>query len=186
MFHGPSEIKNLRLKLGLTQTELAGRSGTSQSLIAKIEAGRTDASYSNVKKILDCLEELDNKSAPTAKEMMNRKVFFVDKNDSASKAIWLMRSHGFSQLPVLDRHHAIGSISEKTIVDKMAAGVGSKELSRLKCGELLGEAFPTVSTGTPLPAVSELLKHHSAVLVRQGEKIAGIISKADLLKIIKS
>jgi len=186
MIHDPSEIRKLRLALGLTQTQLAEKASVSQSLIAKIEAEKIDASYSHVKKILDCLEELENKSAPTAREVMNKKILSVSKSDSAAKAIGLMRKHGFSQLPVFDKGNPVGSISEKTIVDRIAEGMDSKKLAHLKCGDLLEEAFPIVSSNTPLSAVSELLKHHSAVLVRSGEKIAGIISKTDLLKTIKS
>ena len=42
-----SEIKEIRKKFNLTQTQLANVSGVSQSLIAKIEAGRLDPTYSN-------------------------------------------------------------------------------------------------------------------------------------------
>ncbi|MBI2575829.1 helix-turn-helix domain-containing protein, partial [Candidatus Woesearchaeota archaeon] len=41
-----ANIKTLRKKLGLTQSGFAGQVGVSQSLVAKIEAGRIDPSYS--------------------------------------------------------------------------------------------------------------------------------------------
>src|SRR3989338_5241600 len=47
-----TEIKIMRKRHGLTQTQLAKLSGVSQSLIAKLEAGIIDPSYSNVKKIM--------------------------------------------------------------------------------------------------------------------------------------
>ena len=46
-----TEIKIMRKRHGLTQTQLAKLSGVSQSLIAKLEAGIIDPSYSNVKKM---------------------------------------------------------------------------------------------------------------------------------------
>ena len=188
MLRDPTEIKIARLKFGLTQTQLARNAGVSQSLIAKLEGGKIDASYSHVKKIFDCLEarESEGHSVLTARDVMNRKIFLVSANDSANKVIGLMRRHGFSQLPVFEHNHPIGSISEKSIIDRISEGFDSRKLQTLKCRELMEESFPIVSESTPLPAVSELLKHHFAVLVRRGEKIVGIITKADLLKAIES
>ena len=185
MLPDASEIKHRRMKLGLTQTQLAESAGVSQSLITKIERGTIDASYSHLKKILDRLEEMESAASPTAKSVLNQHVVFVSKKDSVASAIVLMRKHNFSQLPVLDRGYAVGSVSEKSILDRISSGLDAHELSKLECGEIMEEAFPVVSETTPLPAISELLKHHFAVLVRRGGKIGGIISKADLLKTIK-
>ena len=55
------EIKKIRKKLELTQTELADRAGVSQSLIAKIEAGRIDPTYSKTKKIFAALSDLEKR-----------------------------------------------------------------------------------------------------------------------------
>ena len=44
-----NEISRLRKQLGLTQAELAKLSGVSQSLIAKLEAGKIEPSYSKAK-----------------------------------------------------------------------------------------------------------------------------------------
>ena len=43
-----SEIKRLRGKLGITQSELAKRAGVSQALIARIENKSVDPRYSKV------------------------------------------------------------------------------------------------------------------------------------------
>jgi len=180
-----TEIKIKRKRIGLTQTDLARKAGVSQSLIAKIETKQVDASYSHVKKIFDTLEELENQTQPKASDVLNSNVNFVSKKDSVGKAIALMRKHNFSQLPVLEEGHAVGSVSEKSVIDKISSGLDPKELAKMACGEIMEEAFPVVSETTPLPAISELLKHHFAVLVRKGEKIIGIISKADLLKTIR-
>ena len=179
------EVKAKRRKLGLTQTELAKEAGVSQSLVAKIESGRVDASYSHLKKIFDCLGEIESQASPKAKDLLNENVFPVQAADSVSKAISLMRKHGFSQLPVFEKGHVVGSISEKNIIDKISEGFDSKQLSKLECSEIMEDAFPTVSETTPLPAVSELLKHHYAILVRKGRKISGIITKSDLLKTVR-
>ncbi len=89
---------------------------------------------------------------------------------------------GFSQLPVFDRNHCVGSISEKTILDK-AASVGSiSEVYKKKVKEIMDEPFPTVDKETPLQTLISLLSHNSAILISDMDKIVGIVTKADLLK----
>ncbi len=51
-----SEIKHLRKKFGLTQSQLAKLSGVSQSLIAKIEADRIDPTFSKAQKIFEAIK----------------------------------------------------------------------------------------------------------------------------------
>ena len=51
-FHRSEDIGKKRRQLGLKQAELAKMAGVSQSLIAKLEAGTIDSSYTKVKTIL--------------------------------------------------------------------------------------------------------------------------------------
>ena len=53
-----NEIKIIRKKYGLTQSKLANIANVSQSLIAKIESGRIDPTYSNAQKIFSALDTL--------------------------------------------------------------------------------------------------------------------------------
>ena len=50
------EIQKRRRSLGLSQKKLASYASVSQSLIAKIEGGKIDPSYKNVKRIFKALE----------------------------------------------------------------------------------------------------------------------------------
>ena len=54
MIHDLSEIKNLRKKAGITQLDLARKASVSQSLIAKIEAGKIDPTYTKPRRYLTC------------------------------------------------------------------------------------------------------------------------------------
>ncbi len=51
----PNDLTALRLKRGLSQTSLASTIGTSQSHVAKIEAGLLDVKFSTAVKIADAL-----------------------------------------------------------------------------------------------------------------------------------
>jgi predicted transcriptional regulator len=46
------------------------------------------------------------------------------------------------------------------------------------------DAFPTVKPETPVSVVSALLEHNTAVLVSEKGKVKGIITKADILKMV--
>ena len=47
----PKQLKKIRVQLGITQSELAKAAGVSQSLIAKLESGLVDPSFSTMKAI---------------------------------------------------------------------------------------------------------------------------------------
>lgn len=178
------EIKVRRKKLDLTQTQLAKEAGVSQSLVAKIEAESIDASYSNTVKIFEALERMENVSAPTAGKVMSPHVFSVKVNETVGRALKRMKEKDYSQLPVFEGKHPVGSISEKTVLDRITQGETFSELSRESIESVMGESFPVVDERTPLPAVSSLLNYHFAVLVRKKDRIAGIVTKADLLKLV--
>ena len=55
------EIKVIRKNLDLTQEELSRLSGISQSLIARIEAGTVDPSFSKAERIFSALEKAKSK-----------------------------------------------------------------------------------------------------------------------------
>ncbi|MBS3101752.1 helix-turn-helix domain-containing protein [Candidatus Woesearchaeota archaeon] len=71
------EIRKIRKKLGMTQTELANRAGVSQSLIAKIESGRIDPTYTKTKKIFAALSELEKKEEVKAEQLMASRIISV-------------------------------------------------------------------------------------------------------------
>ena len=56
MFYELDKIKQMRQKLGLTQTQLAKLAGVSQSMITKIERGTIEPSYLIAKKIISDFE----------------------------------------------------------------------------------------------------------------------------------
>src|SRR5881398_2260839 len=97
------EIPKRRKALGLTQSRLAELAGVSQSIIAKIESGSVDPSYSIVKRLVETLEKQSVDTArPRVSEIMSRPVISVSKTQLVREAVDLMRKRGYSQLPVFD------------------------------------------------------------------------------------
>ncbi len=182
MLPSHEEIATKRRMLGLKQKELAKLAGVSQSLIAKLESGKIDSSYTKVKAIFDAMKKLEVKMEIQAGKILHNRVVGTQKNESVSKAVRLMMDHGYSQLPVFDGEHAVGSISEKTILSQVLTGKDLAQVSTLSIEEIMDEAFPQVGEDAPLSLVSGLLQVYPAVLVSKKGKVVGIMTRADLFK----
>ena len=169
------EIKKIRKKLGMTQTELANRAGVSQSLIAKIESGKIDPTYTKTKKIFVALTELEKKEEVKAEQLMTSRIISVNPETSIKEAISKMKKFQISQLPVIDSNKSIGLVSESTILDALLKSKGAK------VKEVMQESPPIVSKTTSIQVISNLLKHYPMVLVSQEGRLIGLITKSDLL-----
>ena len=177
------DIHRRRKELGLTQTKLAALAGVSQSIIAKIEAGTVDPSYSVVKRILGALDRVTTVPGRKVSEMMSRPVVSVSRTQFVREAVDLMKRKGYSQLPVFEGGRCVGSISEKTILDKAARGEPLESLLGHRVRDIMDSPFPVVNDDTPLDFVLGLLQGNYGVLVAKGESIVGILTKSDILKI---
>ena len=170
-----NEIKKIRKSLGLTQTDLAKRSNVSQSIIAKIESGKIDPTFTKTKKIFETLDDLENKEEIKADELMNKKIVSLTSNDNIKDSVRKMKKFGISQMPVIDGHKIIGLVSESTLLDALISKKGKR------IDEIMEETPPIVSKKASIKVVSNLLRHYPAVLVSESGKLIGLITKADLL-----
>ena len=184
MFPAIQDIGKKRRQLGLKQAELAKMAGVSQSLIAKLESGKIDSSYTKVKTIFDVLDRIESKSKIQEGKVFNNEIVSIQKDEPLSKVVKLMKDHGYSQIPVFDGKQSVGSISEKTILRQILAGKDIAQISLLPTGEIMEEAFPQISEDAPTTSISSLLQTYSAVLVTKKGKVTGIITKADLLRLM--
>lgn len=169
------EVNKIRKKLGMTQAELSRRAGVSQSLIAKIESGRIDPTYTKTKKIFAALSELEKKEEIKAEQLMTSKLISVSSGTQLKEAIGKMKKFQISQMPVIDDDKLVGMISESTILDALMKSKASSLM------EVMQEAPPIVSKKTSIQVVSNLLKHYPMVLVSEAGKLVGLITKSDLL-----
>ena len=178
------EIPKKRKALGLTQSKLAQLAGVSQSIIAKIESGTVDPSYSIAKRLVEALEkESIQTSRPKVSEIMSRPVISVSRTQLVRDAVDMMRKRGYSQLPVFDGNRCVGSISEKTILDRAARGEPLESLLNNRVRDIMDSPLPMVNDDTPLEMVLGLLQGNYGVLVTKGESTIGILTKSDILKV---
>lgn len=184
MFPILEDIGKKRRQLGLKQSELAKLAGVSQSLIAKLEAGTIDSSYTKVKTIFDVLDRLLAKTKIQERKVLPNEIISIQKDEPILKVVKLMKEHGYSQIPVFNGKQSVGSISEKTILRQILAGRDLDQISNLPTEDIMEEAFPQVAEDAPLSLISSLLQTYQAVLVAKKGNVLGIITKADLLRVL--
>jgi predicted transcriptional regulator len=184
MFPTLEDIGKRRRQLGLKQSELAKAAGVSQSLIAKLEAGTIDSSYTKVRTIFDVLERLEFKTKVQTEKLVHTDVVSVQRTQPISEVVKIMKDHGFSQIPVFDGKQSAGSVSEKSILREILAGKDLEDISKLPVDKIMEEAFPQINEDAPLSLITSLLQNYSAVLVSKKGVVIGIITKADLLRML--
>ena len=179
MEHELQDIKRIRKKLGLTQSELAKKAGVSQSLIAKIESNLLDPGYNKTKQIFDALENLAQKEETTAQEIMQKKIVTANANEKIQDIIKNMKRYAISQVPIIDRTTPVGLITESILLDKISSG---EDMGKLHAHDIMEECPPVVTPTTKLSVIAHLLRHFPVVLVAEKGSLKGLISKADLIE----
>jgi cystathionine beta-synthase len=96
------------------------------------------------------------------------------------QALNLMATYGVSELPVLDGADGVGSLSEEPL---MARVLEDSALLERPVAEVMRAPFPVVDAATSLDRLLTLLTREStAVLVRRGGVLAGILTRYDVLR----
>jgi len=180
----PEEIRNLRVRAGLTQKKLAELAGVTQAYIAKIEKGQADPKLSTLQRILHAIESEISSSYPvTVGEIATQPVIYVRPTDTVKKSVELMERHNISQLPVIEGGKQIGAISETNLLKRVASGEKLNTLLNQRVSKIMGPPFPIVDRTTDIRRIYTMLEEHPAVLVTEREKIIGIITRADIFKL---
>ena len=180
----PSDLKQRRNELALTQSELAKRAGVSQPLIARIESGDVDPRLSTLHKIFDAFESTE-KEQILVKDIMHSPVIHATPEISVDEAVRLMEEHGFSQVPVINNGVPVGSISDDQIVRSMAENK-TNTISQMRVYDMMGESFLTVSPKTDIGVVSHMLERNPAVLVLEKGQVVGVVTKHDVISLLHS
>ena len=170
-------LKKLRLQASLTQWQLAKRSNTTQSTIAKIEAGKLEPSLKLAKRILNVLN-VEPAGNLKAKDVMVSKVQYFFPSQLVSDAIEIMLEKGFSQGPVIEKNRIIGTITESSIISKSSG----RDPTLLTVSDITDEVLPSVPPEDTIEQVIFLLKYNLAILVISKGNLLGIITKADIME----
>lgn len=178
-------IKQIRLKIGITQKKLATMVGVSTSMINQIESGRSQPSYDTAKRIFDSLASLEGKSSShKAGDFCSKEVVKLKPTNTLHDAIKKMHESSISQIPIFNGQDLVGVISEDGIV-KHLADVGESELKNAKLADTMEPVPPIVDYDTPANVLVPLIRYSKCILVSKKSKIIGIITASDTLKMME-
>ena len=106
-------------------------------------------------------------------------VVSVGPQATVRQALNLMSTYNVSQLPVLDGDNDIGAVAEQSL---MARALSDPAALDRPVREVMDAPFPVVDEHWPVERLTALLKRETpAVLVRLDGRIAGIVTRYDLL-----
>lgn len=109
----------------------------------------------------------------------------VSSKEKVGRAIDLLQEYGISQMPVTEdgaspQKKLVGSIQERTLLDRVYRDPGLIETT---VGAAMDGPFPTISAGAHIDeAFNSLLGGATALVVIDGERPVGIITRLDLLE----
>ncbi len=178
-------IKQIRLKIGITQKKLAGLVGVSTSMINQIESGRSQPSYDTAKKIFENLAKLEGESSShTVGDFCSKDIIKLKPSNTLHDAIKKMHELSISQIPVFNNSEIVGVVSEDGIV-KHLADKGESELKKSKLADTMDSIPPIVDWHTPANVLVPLIRYSKCILVSKKSKIVGIITASDTLKMME-
>ncbi len=112
-----------------------------------------------------------------------REVIAADDGTTVAAAIRLMKTHGISQLPVLDSAGGLhGIISESDLLDYLLNG-GAMEHG---IEGLHNHEVATVASDTPVEELTSLFGRSAAAVVVDAGRVAGIVTKIDVIDFLAS
>jgi cystathionine beta-synthase len=108
------------------------------------------------------------------------KLISLRPDDSLQRAAEVFRQFGISQLPVIENEKMVGAVQEITIVHALHRGQApDKVLLR----EIMARPMPQIDANVLLDEVYRiLLAGHSAVMVTREGRLAGLITRSDLME----
>ena len=175
-------IKQGRVKLGLTQRELASLSGISTSMINQIESGRCKPSYDTAKKIFEVLSSQEGKTSLKAGDICSHEVISVQKDEKLEVVIEKMMKNSISQIPVREDSKIVGLVSEDVLARKVLESEDKKNIHQVPILQIMEPPPPIVDVSTPAKALIPLVRFSKCVLVSRKGEIIGIITISDTLK----
>ena len=192
-------LQNLREGLdeaGISQRELADFLEDNQGNISKKLRGKKSFTLEQVSDITSLiLERIASIPQKAIEELYvsSENVVKVISEDCISTAVAEMVKGGFTQLPVMDKDNekCLGIVTDYTLLKRMLSpNTSSKDnwlnefkKMTIKDANVIDEA-PTYPMATPIAEIAQALMFHYAILIIEKRGKIGIVTRADLLKML--
>ena len=108
-----------------------------------------------------------------------RPVISLGARDSLRVAIGRLKEHDVSQLPVVDGGRLVGLVSEIDLLNYLLSNPGQLDTP---VGDLVEADYATVTPQTKVRLLRNIFNDAKAVFVLNGDELAGVITKIDLIE----
>lgn len=123
------------------------------------------------------------------KELMTKDVIFVDKDVDLNYVLKLMKKHNITKIPVVEEKKLIGVITDNIIAVKLGS-IRSKGVpaARLHASSVIDKNIETISPDTKIDKILKKVGEPGPTMLNVLEegKLVGVVTKADLLTLVKS
>jgi cystathionine beta-synthase len=127
-------------------------------------------------------DKLTLQSLLTRKDGETPAVVSIAPGATVRQALRLMTLHDVSQLPVMDGESCVGSVSDWSL---SAKSLENTKLLDSTVSDIMDGPFPVVDATQSVDAIAKLLSKTSpAVLVRRDGRVAGIVTRSDVLQVM--
>jgi len=105
-------------------------------------------------------------------------LFTAEAADGLQPIVKLMKTHGISQLPVMEGGKLVGIISE---IDLLNALLKDPDAVGRPVGELVDQNYVVVPPDAPVSRLAAIFGEGKVALVEENGKIAAVVTKIDLI-----
>ncbi|MCH1541182.1 MAG: CBS domain-containing protein [Candidatus Poseidonia sp.] len=171
-----SALRRWRKRLGLTQAALAGISGLSQSVIAKVETESVDPRASTLRRLVVALQRIEAPDdAHTVGDIMTVDLFALAPTDMVQTAVERMVQTGVSQLPVLSGQTLLGALSEDDLL-------ASSSPTAIEVQSIMRRQPPVVDVTTSVKEARRRLEEVDALWVLDVGILVGLVTRIDVIR----
>jgi cystathionine beta-synthase len=118
-----------------------------------------------------------------AHKQQRRGIIGAQRGDSLRNVIGLMKEHGISQVPVLDKGRLSGLVSEIDLLNYLLQNPGSMDVP---VDELVEADYATVTPQTKIKLLKNIFNDAKLVCVLERDDLVGVITKIDLIEYLAS
>jgi len=188
-------LKGKRRKAGLSEGDISEALSLDQSNVSRLlnenRRLRYEEAYEIVLLILKHISSIPNE---LVKKYYSKNAVSVSSDNPIFLAAKKMLDKGFTQLAVIDREtgKCIGIVTDRALLSRMLNPIKTeskekwlKEMRKMRIGDAdVIDKVPRYPSDSLLIEVAEGLMHHYAVLIEEKSGKLGIITRADLLKLL--
>ncbi len=122
----------------------------------------------------------ENAGLGTVNDLLGAKgdIITATPNDRVRDVIARMKSHGISQLPVVEQGKVKGVVAEVDLLRHLVSGEHSPDSP---VGKLAEDDYVTVSPNTKLELLQESLANTRLAIVLDKDQLVGVVTKIDLI-----